>query len=229
MTIKDITTDKTFFDVHSPTLVEDILAVIPEVGELSDNPEIHKLCQYVILMYDINSPMLREVRLYYERKARCAEAVELPTEKGRWTKDIEDILLGQNLEFNIFVASYISNLGLPHYMQLVAYQEIQRIKTIEVFSGKITDRSDQIIERVTNMILEITRKLFVSGDVDEVTTARKALYQKAQLDKSRIIPRPEDIVKILEADGELPPDFNPYGEDFKIEHSHFIGDTDPQI
>lgn len=229
MTIKDIITDKTFFDVHSPTLVEDITAVLPECKLLEGKPDILKLCQYVILMYDINSPMLREVRLYYERKARCAEMVLLPTEKGRWTKDIEDILLGQDAEFNIFVASYISNLGLPHYMQLVAYLEIQRIKTIEVFSGKISDKSDQILDRVTTMISEITRKLFVSGDVDEVTTARKALYQRAQLDKSRIIPRPEDIVKILEADGELPPDFNPYGEDYKIEQSHFIGDTDPQI
>jgi hypothetical protein len=114
-------------------------------------------------------------------------------------------------------------------MQLVAYLEIQRIKTIEVFSGKISDKSDQILDRVTTMIAEITRKLFVSGDVDEVSLARKALYQKAQIDKARIIPRPEDIVKILEADGVLPEDFNPYGEDYTVEKSTFLGDCSPEI
>jgi hypothetical protein len=229
MTLKDITTDKTFFDIHSPTLVEDITAALPEITPLLTRDDINKLCQYVVLMYDFNSPMLREVRLFYERKARCAEIVELPTTKGRWAKDVEDILTGQNIEFNAFVASYISNLGLPHYMQLVAYLEIQRIKTIEVFSGKISDKSDQILDRVTTMIAEITRKLFVSGDVDEVSLARKALYQKAQIDKARIIPRPEDIVKILEADGVLPEDFNPYGEDYTVEKSTFLGDCSPEV
>ena len=229
MTLDDITTDKTFFDVHSPSLVADITSALPEIMPLLARDDINKLCQYVVLMYDFNSPMLREVRLFYERKARCAEIVGLPTTKGRWAKDVEDIIIGQNIEFNTFVASYISNLGLPHYMQLVAYLEIQRIKTIEVFSGKISDKSDQILDRVTTMISEITRKLFVSGDTDEVSLARKALYQKAQIDKARIIPRPEDIVKILEADGVLPEDFNPYGEDYKVEKSHFIGDTNPEV
>lgn len=180
-------------------------------------------------MYDINSPMIREVRTYYERKARCAELLKFPTSKGSWLPAVEDLLIGKNSDFNDLVAAYISNIGLPEYMQLVAYLELQRIEMVKVFSGKVSDKSDQILDRVTQSIDKITRKLFGSGEEDEITVARKALYQRAQLDKSRIIPKPEEIVKMFEADGELPEDFNPYGEDYEVKQSEFIGDVDPQL
>ena len=228
MTLKDITTDKTLFDVHSPNLVKEMSAVLPALSEFSSPISIIDICRYIILMYDVNSPMLREVRTYYERKARIAEMLEFPTSKGQWIPAVEEILIGRNEKFNDLVATYISNLGLPQYMQLVAYQEIQRQKMMEVFMGRISDKSDQILERVTTAISIITRQLFGSGEEDEITVARKALYQRAQIDKSRLIPKPEDIVKLIEADGDLPEDFSPYGEGYKVEKSRFLGDTDPE-
>jgi len=228
MTLKDITTDKTLFDVHSPTLVEEMSSILPDLSEFDSPIPIIDICRYIILMYDVNSPMLREVRTYYERKARTAEMLQFPTAKGQWIPEVEEMLIGRNSKFNDLVATYISNLGLPQYMQLVAYQEIQRQKMMEVFMGRISDKSDQILERVTAAISAITRQLFGSGEEDEITVARKALYQRAQIDKSRLIPKPEDIVKLVEADGELPEDFSPYGEDYKVEKSRFLGDTNPE-
>ena len=38
----------------------------------------------------------------------------------------------------------------------------------------------------------------------------------------------KDIVKLIEADGDLPEDFSPYGEGYKVEKSRFLGDTDPE-
>jgi hypothetical protein len=229
MTLKDITTDKTLVDVHSPTLIEDMSSILPGISEFDSPIPIIDICRYIILMYDVNSPMLREVRTYYERKARTAEMLQFPTAKGQWIPEVEEMLIGRNSKFNDLVATYISNLGLPQYMQLVAYQEIQRQKMMEVFMGRISDKSDQILERVTAAISAITRQLFGSGEEDEITVARKALYQRAQIDKSRLIPRPEEIVHILETDGELPEDFNPYGEGYEVKQSEFIGDVDPQL
>lgn len=228
MTLQDIRTDKTMFDVHSPTLEEDMTNLLTDISTFVSPIPIIDICRYIILMYDTNSPMLREVRLYYDRKAKCAEMLGFPTKKGQWLPEVEAILIGKNDAFNNLVASYISNLGLPQYTQLVAYLEIHRLKTIEILSGKIGSNSDQILARVTDSIDEITRKLFGSGEEDEITIARKALYQRAQIDKSRILPKPEDIVKILESDGTLPEDFNPYGEEYQVEKSTFIGDTNPE-
>jgi hypothetical protein len=228
MTLQDITTDKTLFDVHSPTLTEDMTKVIPEITTFESEIPIGDICRYLILMYDTNSPMRSEIRMYYERKHRCAELLKFPTSKVGWATAVEDMLVGGNEKFNTLIASYIAQLGIPEYTQLIAYCEIQKIKTMEIFSGKVSDKSDQILDRVTIAIGEITRRLFGTGQEEEVVAARKALYQRSAIDKSRYIPTPETMVKLMESEGKLPEDCNPYPDDYEVEASHFLGDTDPR-
>ena len=179
-------------------------------------------------MYDIGSPMRDQVRMYYERKHKCAEILNFPTGKTGWVPEVENMLIGGDEKFNALIASYIAQMGLPEYTQLIAYLEIQKIKYMEIFSGKMSDKSDQILQRTTTAIGEITRKLFGSGQEEEVTMARKALYQRSAIDKSRYIPTPETMVKLLESEGSLPEDCNPYPENYEIEKSTFIGDSDPR-
>lgn len=227
MTLSDITTDKTLFNVHSPTLVGDMIKVIPEIAIFESNIPTEDICRYLILMYDINSPMRQAVRMYYERKHRCAEILNFPTGKTGWETKVENMLVGGDENFNTLIASYIAQMGLPEYTQLVAYLEIQKIKTMEIFSGKISDKSDQILDRVTIAIGDITRKLFGTGQEEEVTVARKALYQRSAIDKSRYIPTPETMVKLMESEGKLPDDCNPYPDNYEVEKSEFLGDEDP--
>jgi hypothetical protein len=228
MTLSDITTDKTLFDIHSPTLVDDMSVVIPELATFTTEIPLIDICRYLILMYDIGSPMRDNVRMYYERKHKCAEILNFPTSKIGWEARVENMLIGKDQLFNALIASYIAQMGLPEYTQLIAYLEIQKIKYMEIFSGKMSDKSDQIIDRVTIAIVEITRKLFGSGQEDEITMARKALYQRSAIDKSRYIPTPETMVKLMESEGKLPEDCNPYPDDYEVEASHFLGDTDPR-
>jgi len=46
-------------------------------------------------------------------------------------------------------------------------------------------------------------------------------------EENRLKIRPEDIVKLKEEFGKLPDDFNPYGADYVIEKSYFLGDEPP--
>jgi len=46
-------------------------------------------------------------------------------------------------------------------------------------------------------------------------------------EENRLKIRPEDIVKLKEESGKLPDDFNPYGADYVIEKSYFLGDEPP--
>ena len=228
MTLSDIVTDKTLFDVHSPTLVNDMSVVIPELSTFVSEIPLIDICRYLVLMYDVDSPMRGQVRMYYDRKYKCAEMLGFPTDKTGWATEVENMLIGKNQQFNVLIASYIAQMGLPEYVQLIAYLEIQKIKYMEIFSGKMSDKSDQIIERVTASIVELTRKLFGSGQEDEITMARKALYQRSAIDKSRYIPTPETMVKLMESEGKLPEDCNPYPDDYEVETSTFLGDTDPR-
>ena len=228
MTLSDIVTDKTLFDIHSPTLVNDMSAVIPELSTFTSEIPLIDICRYLVLMYDINSPMRDQIRMYYDRKHRCAEILDFPTSKTGWDVNVENMLIGQNSQFNILVASYIAQMGLPEYVQLIAYLEIQKIQFMGIFSGKMSDKSDVILERVTVAINDITRRLFGSGQEEEVTMARKALYQRSAIDKSRYIPTPETMVKLMESEGKLPEDCNPYPDNYEVEASTFLGDTDPR-
>jgi len=228
MTLSDITTDKTLFDIHSPTLVDDMSAVIPELATFTSEIPLIDICRYLVLMYDINSPMRDQVRMYYERKHKCAEILNFPTGKTGWATEVEDMLIGKNQQFNVLIASYIAQMGLPEYTQLIAYLEIQKIKYMEIFSGKMSDKSDQILQRITTAIGDITHKLFGTGQEDEITMARKALYQRSAIDKSRYIPTPETMVKLMESEGKLPEDCNPYPDNYEVETSTFLGDTDPR-
>jgi hypothetical protein len=228
MTLSDITTDKTLFDVHSPTLVNDMSVVIPELSTFVSEIPLIDICRYLVLMYDINSPMRDQVRMYYERKHKCAEILNFPTGKTGWATEVEDMLIGKNQQFNVLIASYIAQMGLPEYTQLIAYLEIQKIKYMEIFSGKMSDKSDQILQRITTAIGDITHKLFGTGQEDEITMARKALYQRSAIDKSRYIPTPETMVKLMESEGKLPEDCNPYPDNYEVETSTFLGDTDPR-
>jgi len=228
MTLSDITTDKTLFDIHSPTLVDDMSVVIPELSTFVSEIPLIDICRYLVLMYDINSPMRKTIRMYYERKSKCAEILNFPTGKNGWAPMVENMLIGGDDKFNALIASYISQMGLPEYTQLIAYLEIQKIKYMEIFSGKMSDKSDQILDRVTIAIGDITRKLFGTGQEEEVTMARKALYQRSAIDKSRYIPTPETMVKLMESEGKLPEDCNPYPDNYEVEASTFLGDTDPR-
>jgi hypothetical protein len=53
--------------------------------------------------------------------------------------------------------------------------------------------------------------VFRSGDYDENTELRNALYARIEKEKTRL--RPEQIVRAYEETGALPNDWCPYGEE----------------
>jgi len=225
MDIKGIKTDKTKYDIHDKNLVEKIKKDIKVFDDYKGEISLKKICQYIILAYDINSPMIREINNYMQRKNECAITVGFPRGKVGWREDAEKMLIGIDKKFNSLIAAYISNLGLPLYTYLIGLLEIQAIKTKEILNVSIDQHTHKILKDVTESITAITNKLFGSGEYDEILAAKKALYEQSNLDKLMI--RPEIIVKEIEEHGELPPDFNPYG-DFEVEKSKFIGDSEPE-
>ncbi|KKM79017.1 hypothetical protein LCGC14_1354180 [marine sediment metagenome] len=215
-------TDKTRYDVHSPTLVDDIKKAIPPFDKYEGDLPIKKLSQYIILMYDPESPMRREVGHYMQRKSACAEVVGFKKEGSKWMLPIDELLIGKDEDANKLFVAYIAHLAIPEYLELITLLEIQRVKSMEAFSGNVTDNTHKTIAAVTKSISEITKKLFGSGEEDEIKAARRALYEQADIDKP---PMPEDMVDKLN-EGPLPEDMNPYG-DYRVEEGKFLGDEEP--
>ncbi len=224
MKLSEIVTDKTRYDVHKRDLIDQVSEDLKLLLEYKGPIPKRKLIQYIILMYDPESPMRREVAHYMQRKNVCAEAVEFGKENGRWNKDIEEMLLGKDPKVNKLIAAFISNLAIPEYTELIVLLEIQRIKAFEAFSGEVNDNTHKTMAAVTESISRITKSLFGSGEDDEIKAARRALYEQSNIDKP---PRPEDVSDLL-AESGLPDDFSPYGPDFKVEPPSFIDDEEPK-
>jgi hypothetical protein len=54
---------------------------------------------------------------------------------GKWSEDVEKMLVGRDSEANKLIAAYLAHLAIPEYTELIVLLEIQRIKSIEAFSG----------------------------------------------------------------------------------------------
>lgn len=224
MKLSEITTDKTKYNVNTRDLLTNLKKDIIAFEEYNGTLPPKKLAQYIILMYDPESPLRREVGDYMQRKAKCAELVDFKKEKGRWVAEVDDMLVGKDQDANKLIAAYIAHLAMPEYGELIVLLEIQRHKTIEAFSGNITDNTHKTLAAVTENISKITKHLFGSGETDEIQVARRSLYAQANIDKP---PMPEDMVDKL-SDGGLPEDCNPYGEDYVVKEPHFLDDQEPE-
>ena len=224
MKLSEITTDKTRYDVHRRDLITAMGADIQIFADYLGKLPTKKLFQYIILMYDPESTMRREVGHYMQRKSECAKIVGFQSDGEKWVPGVEEMLIGRDEGFNKLVAAYLSHIALPEYTELIVLLEIQRIKTMEAFSGEVTDNTHKTIQAVTENISRITKKLFGSGEFDEIQAARRALYAQSNIDKP---PRPEDMVDMINDSG-LTPDCNPYGVDYVVEEAHFSGVDEPE-
>jgi len=218
-------TPKTRYNIHDENIATKISDEIPAFLGWEGSIDIKQICQYLVLMYDPDSPMRREVANYMQRKSACAELVGFPKTGKKWSEEAEKILLGQNQDFNVLKAGFLSSLAIPEYTELIILLEIQRRRSIDVLNGEITDKTHAIMQSITQRINSLTSQLFGSGEEDEVEAVRRALYMQINVDKLRI--RPEDVVDQFNEEGNLD-DFSPYGEDYVVEEMHFIDDEEPQ-
>ena len=224
MTLKDIDSNRLLFNIHSKTLIKVVGYLIPEFKEYSGKIPKTKLFQYIILMYDENSSMWRSFPAYFTRKFQVARLVGFPTGKdGKYSKQISEMLIGLNKDVNNLAVRYIAEFARVEYTHLVALSIILDTETRKLLSGDIDKNADVILDRVTQKIGELTRVIFNSGDYDEISFVRQALYSQAEKDK--LMFRPEAIAELLAQGLDLPDDFNPYGNGYKPEKMRFAGDN----
>lgn len=224
MTLKEIDSTKLLFDIHAKDLVEQFKLKFPEFDNYEGKIDEKKVIQYIVLMADMGSIMRTEKPDYYQRKYTCAMLVKFPTSKKEFTEESEGIILGDNDIINQTMVAYIASYGLPNYTLLMAFMALVSFETQKVFAGKGTQYSQKIIDSASDRIQSLTRDFFKSGDYDEYSKLRQVLYSR--IEKERLRLRPEQIIRQLEDEGELPEDFSPY-PDYKIDLKTdmvFVGD-----
>ena len=206
----EVDSSKLLYDIHSKTFVDDIRKGIPEFDAYKGDMD-KKVFQYIVLMYDLKTPMRVECPDYFQRKYVTASMVGFPKNKQGFTDVSEQILIGDNAEINHLIVVYLFQFSMPEYSALVAYESILANEMRKVMKGGNLKDSGKVVDDATKKIQELTRKVFGSGDYDESTDLRNALYARIEKEKTRL--RPEQIIRDLTDNGLLPDEWCPYGED----------------
>jgi len=208
MDIRNVDSKRLLFDIHADNLEELVKAKIPEFGLYDGKIPILKVIQYIILMYDVHSPIKKEIKDYIQRKRVCAEMTSMPRQKGQWATETDDIFFGKNEQFNMMVIGYLRELAMPEWTQLVAYHQLQENLTRQIFNHNADKNVHTALQAVTDGIISLTKKVFASGEYDEVMAMRKALYTQIREDIK--ILRPENIAIELRDKGNVPEDWSAY-------------------
>ena len=228
MVLNESIVSKCLFNPLSGNLKEEMLPKLPMIKEYKgakNKIPINNILKYLILVYDVQSPMHRETKEFYQRKRECARICDFPSKPdGKWRDDAVAILIGTDEWFNSLMSRYLSLLALPEYTLLIALLELLARRTRRIFDGEDDDKTHTIVNALTEKITELTKKIFGSGETDEIQQARRALYEQAEDDRVRM--RPEDIINLMNENGELPSSWG-YGDGYEVEQITFIGDTQP--
>ena len=206
------------FNPNDDNLV-DKLSVYTEFNQKESDYGVDKLklFRYVVLMYDMNSPLRLEYPDFWERKkVACVHVGFRSDKKGMFDKNVEAVLIGENNYVNLAVTKYVMLHGLPEYSALIAYQSGMYFEVLKTLRGTINPTITKNIEFIRIKIKELTEILYGGG---ETLNARRALYSGIEKDR---FPLPDDVIKRLNQ-GDSLDDYNPYG-DYKVDKITFKGD-----
>jgi len=224
--------DHTFlrFKPDHINLVKQMGNDMPAFANYNEHNEItkRKIFAWIICMYDMNTPLRREIKDLYKRKVYAATLCgwKVSTSTGKYIDWVEDILMGTDEKVNNLIVKYISSFSSPEYTQLMGHVAIQHNILNRIISGKATRENQNVFDISIDKIKALTNLLYGTGERDEVYLARKALYRQVSYDLSDT--RPEQVAKRIAEGGGIPEEWNPYGEDYKVDDIHFASD-DPSI
>lgn len=212
------------FDINKSTFVKDIEKAFTSFKEYECPKYLRKsIFSWIVLMYDVNSPIRLETSDYYEQKAICAKIVGFNTNSdNEYSKNIESILLGKDQETNNLIVDYIISFSSPEYTQLKMFIIMQRHIMKSLLRGSFNPKTSDMITSTSEKIESLTRLVYHSGDRIEIEEARRALYKKAGEDINKL--KPEAIAEMLDNNGELPAEWSIYGDDYTPDDLKFEGD-----
>lgn len=223
LTLKDIDTGRLQFNPNARDFVSRIEKEIPsfldyDAATLSKK----KLYTYIVLVYDLNSPMRKEVNDFYERKRQCAIISGFNTsKKGKFSADIEKALFVEDEQIAVMIADFVASFNDPDYVQYIMYLGLRQQMFLSLLNGEsIKTNIHKDISAISESLKDLERRLFGSGEADEAMEARKALYARAERDRTGKL-RPEAVAEDLANAGECP-----YEDDYKVDDMQFIGDSE---
>jgi len=163
-------------------------------GEGIDN---NKLMQYILCMYDKNSPYRKKYSDVLKRKVETAHDVEFQDiGGGMFESPIEDLLKGKNRVVNKKIVEYVRLHRNFKYAFLVSIEASYFTLMVDIMGGETKRISDA---RSIQMELEDTMMEIINQDNNPYLRDEILRY----MEDERLKLRPEDVAKKMQ-NGENP-------------------------
>lgn len=218
------------YNPNDATFLKTIEAEIPAFGQYESESfkNAHarrRLFAWIVIMYDINTPLRREVKDLYKRKVYAGNLCGITpnSQSGKYRDCFEDIFVGKDKGVNDLIVKFITSFSSPEYTQLIANVTIQADMLEKIISRKADKNVQVMFDLATDKIKELTNLIYGSGERDEVYEARRALYKQVAYDLSDM--RAESVARMFVKDGKLPDEWNPYEPGYEPDEMHFVGDN----
>jgi hypothetical protein len=167
--------------------------------------EKRKVVSYVILLYDLHSPLRVDIHDLFERKRAAAKLSGFKVGSGGYfDKKAEDVMIGENHDINQAIIKYIALFSNPDLTMLISFLDMFWKANRDALKGNPTATKIKNIEALNKTIKRLDKAIFAG---DEPIGLRKSLYEHAE--EMRIALRPEDVAERLEK-GKPGVDIEPY-------------------
>jgi len=167
--------------------------------------EKRKVVSYVILLYDLHSPLRVDIHDLFERKRAAAKLAGFKVGSGGYfDKKVEGAILGEDPDINNAIIRYLTFFSNPDYTMLVSFLDMYHKANRDALKGNPSATKIKNIEALNKTIKRLDKAIFAG---DEPIGLRKSLYEHAE--EMRISLRPEDVAERLEK-GKPGVDIEPY-------------------
>jgi hypothetical protein len=163
-------------------------------GESIDN---NKVIQFILLMYDKNSPYRKKFSDVLKRKIEIAHDCEFPMEEGGvFTDPVEDFLKGKNKVVNRKIVEYVRLHRSFKYAYIVSVESAYYNLMLDILGGDIKNimKAKELQGELEDNLLEMLNQDSNAFLKDEILRF---------MESDRLDLRPEDIAKKMQQ-GETP-------------------------
>ena len=200
MNIKDLDLSSLRYDPSSLKEIKRLREEHPDTFsiEMYEDSELiqydEEILRYIILVYDMNSPLWVTMKNHNERKVKAMLYVGFNANGlGKFNNKIEQALLyGRDSGVAIMIVKYVYLFNSIDYSELVGMIEINSKILRDIHNNKSTKDTMNNLSKTSSRIKELTANIFGGQETKEI---EEQLYE--QLNMSRISFRPEMIVRQL--------------------------------
>jgi hypothetical protein len=158
-----------------------------------------KLLRFIILQYDMKSPLRIEYKDYFKRKANAAmmAGFKRNAKTGKFKEEVANAMIGNNEVVNSMIVRYVMNFYNEDYLQLIIYWEMFGRFGREQFTN-FNAQSIKALNNVKETISQLTEKIFGGKETMEL---KKQLYRALDMEKENL--HPDNIAKELSQNPDL--------------------------